>query len=278
MTNHNIFRSSEELSEIIRLRSLELCTKKNTSHIGGAFSVTDIVAVLYQRILNVSSNNPFDPDRDRLFFSKGHACVALYSCLEAIGFFPSLNLLDEFASNGSYFTSHVNHHVPGVELSTGSLGHALGISCGVALAAKRKGKSFTIFTIVSDGELDEGSNWEAILFAPQHKLDNIVLIVDYNKIQSFGSTNEVLSLDPLVDKFKAFNWKVREIDGHSHPQIIQTLTELKIDRTNSPKVIIAHTIKGKGVDFMENQLKWHYKSPNTTEYELARKQIIVGDK
>lgn len=275
MTNNNFkFQSSQELAKLIRLRSLELCTQKNTSHIGGAFSVADIIAVLYHDILNFDPRNPRDPNRDRLFFSKGHACVTLYSVLEILGFFPSIDLLKEFTRNGTYFTSHINHHIPGIELSTGSLGHALGIGCGVSLAAKIQGRPFTIFTIVSDGELDEGSNWEAILFAPQHKLDNMVVIVDYNKIQSFGSTNEVLSLDPLKDKFISFNWKVAEIDGHSHMQIQEILTEFKNDRMSSPKVIIAHTIKGKGVDFMENQLKWHYKAPNSSEYEIAKKQIM----
>lgn len=273
MTNHLKSYTSEKLAKIIRLRALELCFHKRASHIGGAFSVADIIAVLYQNILNVYPLDPDNSGRDRLFFSKGHACTTLYATLEAKGFFSDIDLLKEFTRDGSYFTSHINHHLPGVELSTGSLGHALGVSCGVALAAKRQGKTYTVFTIVSDGELDEGSNWEAILFAPQHKLDNLVLIVDFNKIQSFGKTNEVLSLDPLTEKFKAFNWTVHEIDGHSHQQISETLSAAKAKRSSRPKVIIAHTIKGKGVDFMENQLSWHYKSPNEQEYESARKQI-----
>jgi len=273
MTLRKKFLSSESLAKTVRLRALELCFLKRSSHIGGAFSITDILAVLYQEILDVDPDNPKNPHRDRLFFSKGHACTTLYATLEAKGFFHEIDLLKEFTCDGTYFTSHINHHLPGIELSTGSLGHALGVSCGVALAAKRQGNEFTVFTIVSDGELDEGSNWEAILFAPHHGLDNIVLIVDYNKIQSFGRTEEVLSLDPLGEKFKAFNWTVHEIDGHSHSQIFRTLSAAKADRSGHPKVVIAHTIKGKGVDFMENQLNWHYKSPNELEYESARKQI-----
>jgi len=273
MANCSESSPSEKIAKTIRLRSLELCFQKRTSHIGGAFSVADILAVLYQNILNVFPDLPNHPERDRLFYSKGHACTALYAALEAKSFFQKIDLLKDFTQDGSHFTSHINHNVSGIELSTGSLGHALGVSCGVALAAKRQKKTFTVFTIVSDGELDEGSNWEAILFAPQHKLDNLVLIVDYNKIQSFGKTDEVLSLDPIGEKFKAFNWIVQEIDGHSHHQISETLSAAKADRSSRPKVIIAHTIKGKGVDFMENQLSWHYKSPNEQEYENARKQI-----
>lgn len=273
MTNSTIEQATAHLAKQIRLRSLELCFHKRASHIGGAFSIADVLAVLYQAILENNPSDPTNPLRDRLFYSKGHACTTLYATLEAKGYFRDIDLLKEFTRDGSHFTSHINHHLPGVELSTGSLGHALGITCGVALAAKRQGKSFTTFTIVSDGELDEGSNWEAILFAPQHKLDNVVLIVDYNKIQSFGKTDEILSLDPLGEKFKAFNWKVVEIDGHSHSQIFQSLLSAKTDRGGRPKVIIAHTIKGKGVDFMENQLSWHYKSPNEQEYENARKQL-----
>ena len=265
---------SVNLAKIIRLRALELCFRKQASHIGGAFSIADIIAVLYESIMNVDPKKPKNPNRDRLFYSKGHACTTLYAVLEAKRFFHDMDLLKEFTSDGSHFTSHINHYLPGIELSTGSLGHALGISCGVALAAKRQKHDFSVFTIVSDGELDEGSNWEAILFAPQHKLDNLVLIIDYNKIQSFGRTDEILSLDPLGQKFKAFNWNVCEIDGHSHPQILDSLSNAKSDRTGRPKVIIAHTIKGKGADFMENKLSWHYKSPNEMEYESARKQIL----
>ena len=273
MTNHSEYSLSEKLAKTIRLRSLELCFQKRTSHIGGAFSVSDIIAVLYQNILNIFPDQPNHPERDRLFYSKGHACTALYAALEAKGFFQKIDLLKEFTRDGSHFTSHINHHLPGVELSTGSLGHALGVSCGVALASQRQKKTFSVFTIVSDGELDEGSNWEAILFAPQHKLDNLILIVDYNKIQSFGKTDEVLSLDPLGEKFKAFNWRVYEVDGHSHHQISEILSKIKADRSGLPKVVIAHTVKGKGVDFMENKLSWHYKSPSEQEYERARKQI-----
>ena len=195
--------------------------------------------------------------------------------LQLRGFAPQADLVAEFTRDGSYYTSHANHRIPGVELSTGSLGHALGVACGVALAGKRKERTYTVFAVLSDGELDEGSNWEAFLFAPQHRLDNLTVIVDYNKIQSFGRTDEVLSLDPLADKFSAFNWQVTEINGHDHGQILSALAAARADRKGRPKIVIAHTVKGKGVSFMEDRLAWRYKSP--TEAVLAAKAELEGN-
>lgn len=264
---------SVALARNIRLTALELCFSKKASHLGGALSIADVLAVLYEHGLNVSPKNRSEASRDRLFYSKGHACTALYAALHHKGFFDELDLLTEFTSDGSYFTSHVNHHLPGVELSTGSLGHALGVACGVAVAAKRKGIGNTIATILSDGELDEGSNWESFLFAQHHRLDNMIAIVDYNKIQSFGAVDQVLSLEPLADKFRAFNWDVSSVDGHDHTQITECLVEMKASHNGKPKVMIAHTVKGKGVSFMESKLAWHYKSPNPDEYAMARQEL-----
>lgn len=257
----------------IRLRALELCYQKRTSHIGGALSVADILAVLYGGMLAISAEDADNPDRDRLFYSKGHACSALYAALELRGFFPGLDLLQEFTENGSYFTSHINHRLAGVELSTGSLGHALGVSCGSALAGMRRGKAHHVFTIVSDGELDEGSNWEAILFAAHHGLDNLVLIVDYNKIQSFGAVADVMALEPLADKFNAFNWSVTEVDGHSIAALEHAIGSAKTTRAGRPHCIIAHTVKGKGITFMENDLAWHYRSPKDADYAAALAEL-----
>ncbi|WP_350304129.1 transketolase [Photorhabdus viridis] len=263
------------LGNQIRKSVLELCHKKKASHIGGAFSIADVLAVLYSNVMNVKVDNPDWPERDRLFYSKGHACTALYAVLHEKGFFKELNLFEDYTSDNSYFTSHVNHKLPGIELSTGSLGHALGVACGVALAAKRQNKKYHIYTIVSDGELDEGSNWEAILFAPHHKLNNMTLIVDYNKIQSFGRIEEILALEPLKDKFEAFQWNVIDIDGHDH-QAIKNACDIKFDNLK-PKVIIAHTVKGKGVSFMENELLWHYRSPSDEEYIKAQGELEVNN-
>lgn len=261
--------TSRDFAKRIRLRALELCFLKRTSHIGGALSVADILAVLYGEVLRISADHPKDPERDRLFYSKGHACIALYAALEVKGFFKIGSLVPGFTEDGSHFTAHVNHKLPGVEISTGSLGHALGIACGAALAGLRRGNNYSVFAILSDGELDEGSNWESILFAAHNRLDNLVVVVDYNKIQSFGTTQEVMALEPLAEKFRAFNWDVKEVDGHSIGDLSQTLGHAKTSHLGKPKCIIAHTIKGKGVGFMEGNLLWHYRSPSDLEYASA---------
>lgn len=257
----------------IRQKTLELCFRKRTSHIGGSFSVADILAVLYGKVLNISPDTISNPNRDRLFYSKGHASAALYSALDTKKFFCDMSLLDNFTSNDSYFTSHINHKLPGIELSTGSLGHALGVACGSALSGIRKNQNYSVFAVLSDGELDEGSNWEAILFAAHNKLDNLTMIVDFNKIQSFGSVKDVMNLDPLADKFKAFNWDVHEVDGHNLAELDSLLSSAKISRNGKPKCIIAHTIKGRGVSFMENNLAWHYRSPNEAEFRAAQLEL-----
>jgi transketolase len=261
------------LAKKIRLKAVTLCFQKRTSHVGGALSVADILAVLYGEVLDISPTRITDPLRDRLFYSKGHACTALYAALDLRGFFEPNALSEGFAVDGSYFTSHINHQLPGVELSTGSRGHALGVACGVSLAAKRRQQPQTVFAVLSDGELDEGSNWEAIMFAAHHHLDNLIAIIDYNKIQSFGSVKEVMGLEPLADKFKAFNWDVTEVDGHCLEQLVLTLSQAKANRSGKPKCVIAHTVKGKGVSFMENKLAWHYKSPNEDDYQAACLEI-----
>ena len=241
------------------------------SHIGGALSMADLIAVLYSDILNVRPEDPRWVDRDRFILSKGHSCTALYAALALRGFF-SLEELASYGQDGSRLMSHVSHKVPGVEFSTGSLGHGLPFACGKALAAKRMGAHWRAFVMLSDGELDEGSNWEAILFAPQHKLDNLVAIVDYNKIQSLGFIAEVLELDPLADKFRAFRWGVREIEGHNHAAISDALSQVPFEQ-GKPSCLIAHTIKGKGVDFMENNLQWHYSSPKPDQLAEALRQL-----
>ncbi len=263
-------KNSILLAAEIRRHALIMNHNANASHIGGALSIADILAVLYERVLTLFPQEPTNPKRDRFLLSKGHACSALYAVLALKDFFE-VELLDTYSKNGSKFTTHASHNIPGIELSTGSLGHALSVGCGIALASKRKQNYFRTFVLVSDGELDEGSNWEAILFAPHHKLDNLTLIVDYNKIQSLGNVDDVLSLEPLKSKFEAFNWEAVEIDGHDHEAIYNSL--ITSGRNAKPKVIIAHTIKGKGIDFMENQLLWHYKSPNEKELESAIAQL-----
>lgn len=265
---------SRALAQRIRQLALTMCHRKNASHVGGAFSAADILAVLYHSTMTHRPAEPSWPGRDRLFYSKGHACTALYAVLAEQGYFPHA-ALDTFTDNGSLLTSHVNHKVAGVELSTGSLGHALSVACGVALAGQRQARDWHTYAILSDGELDEGSNWEAILFAPHHGLDRLTLVVDYNKIQSLGHTAAVLNLEPLADKLRSFGWDTQEIDGHDHAALAAALA--RQGRTpGKPRAVIAHTIKGKGVDFMEGQLAWHYKSPNADQYQQAMAQLTQG--
>jgi transketolase len=263
-----------EFSRKVRILSLKMVFNAKASHIGGALSMADILSVLYNKILRLDPSNPKNPERDRFLLSKGHSCTSLYATLALKGFFPIENL-DEYAKDGSIYLSHTNHVIPGVEFSTGSLGHALPVSCGLALAAKRKKMKWKTFCLISDGELDEGSNWEAMLFAQQLKLDNLVLIVDYNKIQSLGSVKEVIDLHPLDDKLRAFNWETYVVDGHNHKYLEEVFMKLNYGN-GSPKAIIAHTIKGKGVSFMEDQLLWHYKSP--TEEQLNDAMIELNKK
>jgi len=246
----------------------------NASHIGTCLSMADLLAGLYGAALRHNPAEPEWSDRDRFILSKGHGAAAVYASLADRGYFPT-EWLATYCSNGSQLSGHITHHVPGVELSTGSLGHGLSVACGIALAGRRGQRPYRVFCLLSDGECDEGSNWEAILFAPHHKLDNLVVIVDYNKIQSFGTVKEVLDLDPFADKWRAFNWSVREIDGHDHTQIAETFAALPFE-VGRPSVVIAHTTKGKGISFMENQLLWHYRSPNDEMLAQAIGELEMG--
>lgn len=259
------------LAKEIRKQSIKMVYQAKSSHIGGALSMADILAVLYCSVLKYKTEDPEWGERDRFLLSKGHACVSLYSVLGLCGFFP-ISELDEYGNNGSIFLSHSTHHVKGIEISAGSLGHGLPIGCGIALAAKRKNANFRTYVLCGDGEMDEGSNWEAILFAAQYHLDNLCLIIDYNKIQSLGKTNDVINLEPLKKKFEDFNWNALQVDGHNHKILLNAFKAAKCYK-NKPTVIIADTIKGKGVSFMENELLWHYRSPDKEQYEAAIKEI-----
>ncbi len=261
----------DQLASTIRAHALRMVHKVGASHIGSCLSMADILAALYGGILRVNPSELDWPDRDRFILSKGHGAAIVYAALAEAGFFP-LEWLDTYCQDGSLLTGHLTRGVPGVELSTGSLGHGLPVGCGMALAGKQGNRPYKVFVVLSDGELDEGSNWEAALFAGHHKLDNLVAIVDYNKIQSFGSTQEVLDLEPLADKWRAFRWSVREIDGHDMHQIESALLETPFS-ASSPSVIIAHTVKGKGVSFMEDNLAWHYKSPSGQQLEQALAEL-----
>ncbi len=261
-----------DLARAIRCDTLRMVQKANASHVGSCLSIADLLAVLYGRVLRVDPTRPGWADRDRFILSKGHAAAILYAVLAHRGFIPK-SLLETYSQDGSVLTGHISHKVPGVEVSTGSLGHGLPIGCGLALATRRDGSAWRTFVLLSDGELDEGSNWEAALFAGHHGLDGLTAMVDYNKIQSFGMVKDVLDLEPLGDKFRAFGWNVQGIDGHDVGAILAALTA---PLAGKPRVIIAHTVKGKGVSFMENQLAWHYKSPTAQQLEQALGEIGGG--
>ena len=236
-----------------------MVTRAKASHIGSALSIADIVAVLYGRILKVDPATPGNPERDRFILSKGHACVAVYAALAETGFIDPA-MLETYGTDGSMLMAHISHKVPGAEFSTGALGHGLPFGTGKALAAKRQSRNWRTIVLTSDGEWDEGSNWEAALFAAHHKLDNLLCIIDYNKLQSLRSVDETLRLDPLHSKFEAFGWAVREVDGHDHDALSKAL-ETRSWAPHKPALLIAHTVKGKGVSFMENRVEWHYRNP-----------------
>jgi transketolase len=262
----------EDLGIRIRRHALRMVARVNASHIGGSLSMADLLAVLFAEVLKLRPVDPSWPARDRFILSKGHATAILYATLAEAGFLP-LEELESYGRDGSRLMAHVSHKVPGVEFSTGSLGHGLGFGAGKALAAKRRGEAWRTFVLLSDGELDEGSNWEAILFAGHHGLENLVAIVDYNRIQSLGRVEEVLELEPLADKFRAFRWGVREADGHDHDALRAAFAALPFE-PGRPSVLVARTVKGRGVDYMENDLAWHYRAPVKPELlESALRQL-----
>ncbi|MEO5341574.1 MAG: transketolase [Magnetococcus sp. MYC-9] len=268
-TTHTL--NSLTLAREIRTLSLQMVTAAKASHIGSALSIADMVAVLYAGLLRIDPTRPDWAERDRFILSKGHACVAVYAALAQCGFFP-VSALATYGQADAVLMNHISHRVAGVEFSTGSLGHGLPFGVGKALAAKRSRAAWRVFVLLSDGELDAGSNWEALLFAAHHHLDNLVALVDYNKLQSLTTIDKTLALEPLADKFRAFGWEVREVDGHDHDQLRQALDPLPW-RAGQPALLIAHTVKGKGVRFMENRVEWHYRSPSQAELAEALAQL-----
>ena len=272
--SENLINELNDTARQLRLDALEMIYRRGAGHPGGSLSIAEIIAALFFHHLRIDSHRHDWPERDRFILSKGHAAAAIYIALAERGFFP-MEWLDTFYLDGSHLPGHITYGVPGVEASTGSLGHGLSIGCGMTLAGKRDKRSYRVFALLSDGECDEGSTWESALFAPHHHLDNIIAIVDYNKIQSFGAVKEVLDLEPLSSKWQAFGWAVREINGHDHGQIEEALLSVPFE-TERPSCIIAHTVKGKGVSFMENKLAWHYKHPDDDELRQALAELGVS--
>jgi transketolase len=227
-------------------------------HVGSALSLVEIMRVFYDDILNVRPSEPQWPQRDRLILSKGHGCLALYALLAEKGFFEKSEMLRQ-CRTGALLGGHPEHHIPGVEASTGSLGHGLSIGVGIALALRMRRENARVFVVCGDGELGEGAVWEAALGASKHGLDRLTVVIDYNKLQCYGPIRDVLPLEPLVEKWQAFGFSVREVDGHDVGALHATLSAIPI-RDGRPSVVIAHTIKGAGIDFAEHNAAWHHKS------------------
>lgn len=259
--------NSEQLAWLIRRHAVELTHLSGGSHIGSIMSVADIVAVLYTDVMNYDINQPKWDGRDRFVLSKGHAGLSLYTTLAETGFFDKAEL-NTYYQNGSRLSGHVSHYVPGVEFSTGSLGHGLSVGIGMAYALKKKHNPAKVYAILGDGECDEGSVWEAMLFANHNCLDNVVAIVDHNKMQSMDFCEKTISKESLVDKWKAFGWNVIDIDGNNHQQLKDAFS--KLPENKKPTVIIANTVKGYGIPYMENDILWHYRFPHDGwEYDTA---------
>lgn len=252
---------------------MDMIRRAQSSHIGGVFSSAEILAVLYGSVLNLRPDEPRWPARDRFVMSKGHAAAGLYAALAHRGFMPR-ERLEEFYVDGGSLAGHVTHKgVPGVEVSAGSLGHGLALAVGLAEGGRRLNEGWRTFVLLSDGECDEGSTWEAALQAPERGLSGLTAIVDYNKIQSLGRVDEVLDLEPFVEKWESFGWDVRRVDGHDTEALLDVLDPARWEPNGGPRCVIADTVKGKGVSFMEDDLLWHYRSPQDDEYSAAREEL-----
>lgn len=262
------------LAWLIRRHGLEMTHLSHGSHIGAIFSLAEIMAVLYARVLRVDPQRPDWPDRDRLILSKGHAGAAVYAALAERGFFPVEELSTHYA-DGSRLSGHVSHKgVPGVEFSTGSLGHGLAVAAGMALSGHMAEKPWTVYAVLGDGECDEGAVWEAALQAHQYRLDNLIAVIDHNRMQSLDYCENTLALEPFADKWRAFGWHAIEVDGHDTDALEKAFAEAKAQRgSGRPTVIIAVTTKGKGVSFMENDILWHYRTPQGEEYDAALREL-----
>ncbi len=276
MHSHSL--SAEEVTALqeharqIRRKILEMSHDTGAAHVGSAFSCVDILVAAYWGALRITPEDPHNPERDRCILSKGHAAGALYAALGYRGFFP-LEDLHAFNVNGSYLAEHpIPYSLPGLEVATGSLGHGLSLGLGMALASKISNIPYRVYVLLSDGECNEGSAWEAAMFAPARKLDNVVVIIDCNRWQATDRTEDVLSLEPLAEKWRAFGWSTYEVDGHDMGALVSLLRGSP-DGSGKPMAVIARTVKGKGVSFMEDDNNWHYRIPSLAELEAALKEL-----
>lgn len=243
------------------------------AHIGSSFSVIDILSVLFGGVANVLQSEPDSLLSDQVIVSKGHAAAGTYAVLSHSGFF-STSLLDQYCKDGALLGGHVTYgKVPGIPFSTGSLGHGLPLGIGLALARRRAAAESYVYVVISDGECDEGTTWESALIANHFKLQNLIVLIDRNRMQSFGDTEKTITLEPFPEKWQSFGWNVFNVDGHDHAELSKTLRQIKSANTSKPSVLICNTIKGKGVSFMENEVVWHYRPPNEEQYHLALSEL-----
>lgn len=266
---------AEELAQRIRIDAVEMTHRGRSSHVGSALGMADIIAALYANVLRIRPEDPSWADRDRFILSKGHAGAGIYAALAEVGYFDR-ELLKQHCADGSIFSGHVSHKdVPGVEFSTGSLGHGLGVAAGRALAGQLSSADFRVYCVMSDGECDEGSVWEAAMFSSHHQLGSLVGVIDYNKLQSLAPISETLALEPFAAKWRAFGWAVVEVDGHDLSALVGALNVPR-RAVGQPTIVIAHTTKGKGVSFMEGSVLWHYRTPQGAEFRAALDELSAS--
>lgn len=262
------------LAAKIRAHAVMMTNLQHSGHVGSSLSMTDLLVVLFEKVLRLDPKKPKWPERDRFILSKGHASAGVYAIMAEKGFFP-MDWLETYYCDDGKLSGHISHHVPGVEFSTGSLGHGLPVAVGMSLAAKRTGAKHRIFAMLSDGDCNEGSTWEAIMFAAQHKFDNLIAIVDYNKVQALGKSKDVINLEPFSKKVEQFGWAVKEIDGHDFGQIQEALSVVPFEK-GKPSFLIAHTVKGKGISYLEDTVASHYKCVEDGKLQDAYNELGVS--
>ena len=265
-----LIKELEQKARNVRAHVLRMSCVAKAPHVASSLSCVDMLTAIYFHAARLDPVAPDDPRRDRVILSKGHASAALYACLAERGFFDPA-LLETYCADGAKLAEHPSFGVlPGVEATTGSLGHGLGLGVGMAMGAKAQAATWRVFVVLSDGECNEGSIWEAAMWAPRHGLRHLTAIVDFNKFQATGRSTQITQLEPLADKWRAFGWDVLEIDGHDYPQLLAALELPTIDR---PRAVVAHTVKGKGVSFMQDDLEWHYRPPSAADLARALEEL-----
>lgn len=263
------------IANALRARIVETSSKTGTPHLGSCLSCVDILTALYFGVLKIDPANPRDANRDRCILSKGHGAPALFQVLAKRGFYPE-SMLDTYGEDGGVFAEHppTPEHLAGIEAATGSLGHGLPLGLGMALAGRIQHQTYNVYAVLSDGECNEGSVWEAAMLSAAKKVSNLCVIIDFNKWQATGRSRDVMALDPLADKWKAFGWNAIEVDGHDYGALMDAFKQFD-QTTDKPTAIIAHTVKGKGVSFMEDDNNWHYRIPTTEEVVMAKRELGV---